>query len=215
MLPVSRLHEEFEPATSELHEERLNAVVRQLLLSGAGTVADLGCGSGDLLLRLLPHPRFSRIFGIDTDVPALNSARRALGSSPDATSKRISVQYGSFEVFQPALSGFEAATMVETIEHIDPRRLSMVEHVVFGCMRPSTVLLTTPNQEYNRLLGLAPGEMRHVGHRFEWPRARFRQWVSGVAKRNRYTFRLIDVGTINSVHGGPTQMAIFSCANRI
>ena len=197
-----------------LHEERLDAIVGHLLASGARRVLDLGCGEGELLQRLVPHPQFDRLIGIDVNEGALDAARRSLGLGSPAVSDRIQVLRGSFEVADEALAGFDAATLVETIEHIDPRRLSRVEATVFGNMAPQIVLVTTPNQEYNVLYGLAPGQSRHPGHRFEWTRAKFMQWARGVARRHTYEVRFFGVGPSDSLHGSTTQMARFIRHNR-
>jgi 3' terminal RNA ribose 2'-O-methyltransferase Hen1 len=194
---------------SALHDERLETVVRHLLDSGAARVLDLGCGPGDLLQRLAREPQFSCIVGIDIDEAVLNEARLALGLGFPDPGGRVQVRYGSFEEVDRELAGFDAATLVETIEHIDPRRLSRVELAVFCTMRPGTVLVTTPNQEHNILHGMAPGQMRHPGHRFEWNRARFRHWAQGVAARNRYGVSFIDVGPPDPLYGSSTQMARF------
>lgn len=61
--------------------------------------------------------------------------------------------------------------MVEVIEHLDPPRLAAFERVVFSFARPRTVVLTTPNAEYNAKFETLPaGELRHSDHRFEWGR---------------------------------------------
>jgi len=194
---------------SALHMERLDAVVRRLLESGAARILDLGCGPGELLLRLAQHAQFTRIIGIDIDARVLDEARFALGLGFPHPADRIQVRYGSFEETEPELAGFDAAALVETIEHIDPGRLPRVERAVFGSMRPRTVLVTTPNQEFNVLHGMAPGRRRHPGHRFEWNRAKFRQWAEGVAQRNGYDVSFIDIGAHDPVRGSSTQMAHF------
>lgn len=194
---------------SALHMERLDAVVRHLLDSGAARVLDLGCGPGELLLRLVQQPQFTRIVGIDIDAHVLGEARFALGLGLSHPAGRIQVRYGSFEEAAPELAGFDAAALVETIEHIDPGRLPRVERAVFGSMRPRTVLVTTPNQEFNVLHGMAPGQRRHPGHRFEWNRAKFRQWAEDVAQRNGYDVSFIDIGAHDPARGSSTQMAHF------
>lgn len=198
--------------TSALHEERLDTVVHHLLSSGARSVLDLGCGPGELLLRLAQQPQFTRIIGIDIDEHVLSEARLVLGLGLPATADRVQVRYGSFEAAEREFKGFDAAALVETIEHIDPRRLSRVERAVFGSMRPATVLVSTPNQEYNIVHGMAPGRLRHPGHRFEWDRAKFQQWAQGVAARNGYKVSFIAIGPFDPLRGSPTQMARFMAA---
>lgn len=195
--------------TSALHEERLDTVVRRLLGSGARSVLDLGCGPGELLLRLAQEAQFTRVIGIDIDEHVLRQARLLLGLGLPDQADRVQVRYGSFEDAEREFKGFDAAALVETIEHIDPRRLPRVERAVFGSMRPAIVLVTTPNQEYNRLHGMAPGRLRHPGHRFEWNRATFGQWARGVAQRNSYVVTFLDIGPPDPMHGSSTQMAHF------
>jgi hypothetical protein len=96
------------------------------------------------------------------------------------------------------------------IEHIEPDRLAAVERVVFECARPGLVVVTTPNREYNaRFEGMAPGQLRHPDHRFEWTREEFRAWVDRVAARFGYTARIEPVGEEDAALGPPSQMAIF------
>ena len=116
---------------SSLHDERLDTVVQHLLESNASQVLDLGCGGGELLQRLVKQGQFERIIGIDIDEVSLGQARRALGLDLLDESSRIQVRYGSFEEADAQLHGFDAATLVETIEHINPGRLSRVEIAVF------------------------------------------------------------------------------------
>jgi small RNA 2'-O-methyltransferase len=196
--------------TSVLHEERLDAVVAALRESGAATVVDLGCGSGSLLLRLALDPRFERIAGADTSARALQTAESRLGAA--GATERVELVHASLTDLPPGLTDFDAATLVETIEHIDPGALSQMERAVFGPLRPRVVVVTTPNADYNVLYGMEPGERRHVDHRFEWGRARFARWAGGVAERRGYSVDLRDVGPPDVLHGSPTQLALFRWA---
>ncbi|NGX15363.1 methyltransferase [Wenzhouxiangella sp. XN24] len=195
---------------SALHRQRLATVVEHLVSSGARSVLDLGCGEGELLQQLTAHACFERLVGIDIDDRALEAARRALGlARVPLQDDRTQVRRGSFESGDRDLCGFDAGVLLEVIEHVDPRRLACVERAVFATMRPNTVLVTTPNQEYNILHDLGPGEFRHPGHRFEWPRAKFRQWAGGVAARNGYRVCFFDIGPADPARGSTTQMARF------
>ncbi len=193
----------------DLHALRLDTVARLLVQSGARSVLDLGCGRGELLTRLVSEPSFTRVIGIDIDPDALLEARMALGIGLPDPSARLQVRYGSFEEADAELRGFDAAALVETIEHIDPARLGHVERAVFGDLRPRLVLVTTPNQDYNVLHGMPPGAKRHAGHRFEWGRARFAQWARRVAAQNGYVISLDAIGPPDAIWGSSTQMARF------
>ncbi|CAN5838686.1 hypothetical protein BH23GEM6_BH23GEM6_09280 [soil metagenome] len=197
-----------ESTSSELHEERLDAVLGILLRSGVRSVLDLGCGSGSLLRRLVEHEQFSRIMGIDTSAEALSLAEQLLSGCSE-NQDRWALEQRSLASLIARPAAVEAITMVETIEHIPLSELSAVERAVFTIPRPALVLITTPNREYNVLYGLAEGELRHAEHQFEWDRRRFRVWASGAGDRNGYQVNLQDIGRSDPLLGSPTQMAIF------
>ncbi|AKS40407.1 methyltransferase domain-containing protein [Wenzhouxiangella marina] len=190
-----------------LHEQRLEAVYRALLSSGARSVLDLGCGSGSLLARLLESPRFERLLGMDRSELALAALRQTLDP---ARSERLRLVQGSWTDYHPDCLGHEAACLVETIEHLDPRQLSGMEALVFERYGLATIVLTTPNADHNPLLGLGPGEFRDPDHRFEWSRQRFRRWCRRVAERYGYRLRIDGIGEEDPEFGAPTQMAVFS-----
>ncbi|MFO8142263.1 MAG: methyltransferase domain-containing protein [Marinobacter sp.] len=194
---------------TSLHEQRLDFVARTLRSRGARTVVDLGCGSGSLLFRLAGAAEFERIVGLEQSGVSIRQARLNLESWIQASPGRIRLVAGSYSEAQPELTGFDVAAMVETIEHVNPSELSKVELAVFGGMRPKFLFMTTPNREYNPLFDLAPGEFREADHKFEWDRMKFRQWASGVAKRNGYNVSFGGIGDLHPDLGYPTQTAAF------
>ncbi|HDR27581.1 methyltransferase domain-containing protein [Rhodovulum sp.] len=194
--------------TSWLHEERLQAVQAVLRDSGAARVVDLGCGDGDLFVRLAAEPGLTELVGVDICPSALARLRGrldALGPLPP----RIDLREASMTDPTPDLAGFDCAILVETIEHIDPGRLSQLERALFLGMRPRMIVITTPNAEFNPLLGVPPHRMRHPGHRFEWPRAKFRQWCGRVAGAAGYAVAFHDIAGQHPDLGGASQMAVF------
>ncbi len=195
-----------------LGEQRLGAVVAALKDGEARRVLDLGCGEGKLLRALLQERDFEEIVGVDVSVRSLKRARERLRFDrlPPMQQSRLKLFQGSLIYRDRRLSGYDAAAVVEVIEHFDPPRLAAFERVLFGSARPRTVVLTTPNAEYNANFETLPaGEFRHRDHRFEWSRAEFRAWSEGVAERSGYRVRFLPVGTEDAVVGPPTQMAIF------
>ena len=195
--------------TTWLHEERLNAVRAIIRDRRARRILDLGCGDGDLLLPLALDPGIERIVGVDTDPAALSRLQRRLEEAASENRPEIRLVYGSMTEGGAALAGFDCAILLETIEHIDPGRLSVLERNIFVAMRPATVIITTPNAEYNPLLGVPPHRFRHPGHRFEWDRAKFLKWAEGVAERQRYSMVCRDIAGHHPTLGGASQMAVF------
>ncbi len=196
---------------SWLHEQRLESVQQVVRDCGARSVIDLGCGDGDLLTRLIFEPQIQRIVGLDISQETLYRLRTRLdGIPPAGHAPRVELVHGSMTEPGPALIGFDCALLIETIEHLDPARLSEVERALFARMRPTTVVITTPNAELNPLLGVPSYRFRHPGHRFEWGRAKFRSWAEGVAQRNGYRFVCSDLAGQHPVYGGASQMAVFT-----
>ena len=196
-----------------LNEQRLNAVVEAVRETGAARVADLGCGEGNLLRKLLREPQLREILGMDVAHRSLEIAaeRLKLERMNERQRARIRLVHGSLMYRDARLAGFDAATVVEVVEHLDPPRLAAFERVVFGEARPGAVVLTTPNAEYNvRWPTLPAGRFRHRDHRFEWTRAEFAAWAEGVAKRFGYTVDYRPVGEVDEEVGAPTQMAVFT-----
>ena len=196
-----------------LNERRLSAVLAALKSAGAKRVVDLGCGEGRLLKTLLEDRSFDEIVGMDVSHRALETAagRLRLERLPAKMKERVRLIQGSLTYRDKRLAGFDAATVVEVVEHLDEPRLSAFERVLFEFARPETVVLTTPNVEYNvRFEGLAAGKFRHKDHRFEWTRAEFRAWAEGVAARYGYAARFLPVGDEDSQVGAPTQMGVFT-----
>lgn len=195
--------------TTWLHDERLEAAREAVIASGAASIVDLGCGDGDLLVRLLDEPQVKRVLAIDICDTALERLKRRLGGRGAAVSASVELRRGSMTEPITAPAGFDCAILIETIEHIAPEMLSSLERAVFVETRPRTVVITTPNAEFNRLLGVPVHRFRHPDHRFEWPRERFRRWAEGVAGRTGYTVTCRDIAGRHPEFGGASQMAVF------
>ncbi|MEM9812139.1 MAG: 3' terminal RNA ribose 2'-O-methyltransferase Hen1 [Pseudomonadota bacterium] len=195
-----------------LHDLRLDAVAAALKTHGAASVLDLGCGEGKLMRRLIRERHIKRLVGVDASVRTLETAHRKLRlqQAGDAMSERVSLRMGSLTYGDRRWQGFDAATLVEVIEHIEPSRLSALELSVFGDARPGLVIVTTPNREYNALFdGMAEGALRHPDHRFEWTRAEFEAWGTRVAEDHGYGVSVAPLGPVDEAHGAPSQMAVF------
>lgn len=215
----AQTHERQEEALERrisLSEERLGAVVATLKASGATRVLDLGCGEGKLLKALLRERQFARITGVDVSSSTLEraEARLRLERLPPRQRERIELLQGSLTYRDRRLEGFDAAAVVEVVEHLDPPRLEAFARVLFERARPGTVVLTTPNVEYNvRFESLPAGSLRHRDHRFEWSRAQCQEWGEGVAARFGYAVRFAPIGPSDPEVGAPTQMAVFTRAS--
>ncbi|NUR66434.1 MAG: 3' terminal RNA ribose 2'-O-methyltransferase Hen1 [Streptomyces sp.] len=204
---------EEEARPTPLAVQRRDAIITALQASGAARVLDLGCGQGQLVQALLKDPRFTEIVGVDVSVRALTIASRRLklDRMGERQASRVKLVQGSLAYTDKRLKGYDAAVLSEVIEHLDLPRLPALEYSVFGAARPRTVLVTTPNVEYNvRWESLPAGHVRHGDHRFEWTREEFRAWAAAVAERHGYEVEFVPVGPDDPEVGPPTQMAVFT-----
>ncbi len=209
-------HEQEEAVVEErisLNKQRLAAVLGVLKQHGAAKVIDLGCGEGKLLKELLLDKSFKEIVGVDVSYRVLEiaSSRLHLERMPAMQRDRLKLLQGSLTYRDKRLCGYDVATVVEVIEHLDIARLAAFERVLFEFAKPNTIVLTTPNVEYNVKFETLPGgKLRHKDHRFEWTRLEFHQWANKVAEKYNYSVQFLPIGDEDSEVGAPTQMAVFN-----
>jgi 3' terminal RNA ribose 2'-O-methyltransferase Hen1 len=204
-----------DPPEPPLAVVRRQAVLGVLRAAGARRVLDLGCGPGALLRDLLAEPSFTEIVGVDVSTGALAAAERRLDLDrrSDHQRARITLRQSALTYTDETLAGYDAAVLMEVIEHVDPERLPALERSVFGTASPDTVVVTTPNAEHNvRYPHLPAGRFRHADHRFEWNRTQFTRWAAAVADAHGYTVRHHPVGADDPEVGPPTQLAEFTRA---
>ncbi len=209
-------NKEKEKRIETLHQTRMALVVEQLKKSGAEKIIDLGCGEGKLLRMLLKERQFTKIAGTDVSYTELTRAKERLHWEEMAPKQRerIKLFQGALTYKDKRLEGYDAAAIIEVIEHMDESRLQSFERVVFEFSKPKTVVLTTPNSEYNIMYEkMETDSMRHTDHRFEWTRDEFEKWADKVAKRNNYKVEFLPVGKEEENVGAPSQMGIFKYGN--
>ncbi|WP_245274105.1 methyltransferase domain-containing protein [Mesorhizobium sp. L103C105A0] len=191
----------------------MDAVVQAIRATGGASVADLGCGEGKLLYRLVREKWVHKLFGLDPAIRELEWAAKRLklnefGGPPE---DRVTLLHGSLTYRDSRWAEADVAVLVEVIEHLDEDRLPMIERIIFGETAPKFVIVTTPNADYNPLFpSLAAGAFRHPDHRFEWGRVRFEAWAVRIGEIYGYSAALSGIGAVDPVLGAPTQMAVFT-----
>lgn len=194
-----------------LNTQRHEVVHDALLELGATSVIDLGCGSGQFLQRLVETAAFRRVAGSDVSAHSLQIAARRLhlDRMSERQAERVELFQSALTYEDPRFEGFDAAVLMEVIEHVDPSRLEALEQVVLGAAQPRAVLVTTPNSEYNARYENLTG-LRHPDHRFEWTREEFVQWAARVSAAYGYAVVIRGIGEQDEELGTPTQFAIFT-----
>jgi 3' terminal RNA ribose 2'-O-methyltransferase Hen1 len=195
-----------------LNAQRLGSVIAALKNCGAKNVIDIGCGGGNLLSLLVREKQFERIAGVDVSHQALEYAADKLKlDRGDSMRSRINLFQGSLTYKDSRFKGYDAACVVEVVEHLDLPRLAAFERVLFEDAKPPVVVMTTPNREYNvKYDNIDEGNLRHSDHRFEWTREEFHQWATKTAEKYGYAVRYSEIGDSDEALGAPTQMGVFT-----
>jgi 3' terminal RNA ribose 2'-O-methyltransferase Hen1 len=201
------------PAILFLNDQRLHLVIQLLKERKASRILDLGCAEGNLLRLLMHHKQFTEIVGVDISPMALDLAKKRLQLDKLSPVQRQRIQLIQASLLHHPdihrLRGYDAAAIVEVIEHIELYHLPLFEKAIFGYAKPKTIVLTTPNIEYNLKKGLPKGKLRHPDHRFEWTRNDFSAWAKRVATEFKYTVSFLPIGDMDEKVGSPTQLALF------
>ena len=193
-----------------LADQRTQAILETLRQLAPKSVIDLGCGEGRLIARLVKEPDFEKIAGMEVSPYRLERTRRRLGASSHSK-QPVELLHGSLTYRDQRMNGFDAAIAMEVIEHIDPPRLDAFAEVIFGQAQPKSLLVTTPNAEYNTLFEtLSAGKFRHRDHRFEWTRQEFQDWAQTTDEKYGYRVSFQGIGPEHETHGSPTQMGVFT-----
>lgn len=195
-----------------LDKIRLQTVKDEVLSSGAHSVIDIGCGEGKLLALLVGEAQIEKLAGADVSTDALKRAGQRVEKAAlsERQRKKVDIFQGSLMYRDRRFLGYDAACVIEVMEHIDPEKLPIFEGVLFGETAPETVIVTTPNHSYNVNYGMKTGELRHTDHRFEWNEEEFRNWCNSICERYGYTVKIKGIGKKDGVEGYPTQMGVFA-----
>ena len=195
-----------------LNTRRMEAVRNAVIESGATSVIDIGCGEGKLLKLLLEEPQIKRLTGADVSVSSLERAKARLhyDKLPDFKKNKLKLMQASLTYRDARFEGYDAVCLVEVIEHLDIQRIPVFERIVFEYTAPRTVILTTPNREYNANYEWVQDKLRHDDHRFEWTRAEFKEWADHICETFGYTVEIREIGDIDENVGTPTQMGVFT-----
>ena len=212
-VPDDKTPEDVPERKLNLNTQRLGSVAAALKSCGAKSVIDIGCGEGHLLSLLVKEKQFTRITGVDISHIALEHAseRLKLDRAGDSKRERLTLFQGSLTYKDSRFAGYDAACVIEVIEHLDIPRLAAFERVLFEHSKPPVVVLTTPNREYNEKYEfLDEDTLRHNDHRFEWTRSEFHTWAQKAAEKHGYTVKFSEIGNCDEILGSPTQMGVFT-----
>ncbi|WIM41190.1 3' terminal RNA ribose 2'-O-methyltransferase Hen1 [Paenibacillus sp. PK4536] len=200
-----------EPPVIRLNELRYRAIVEQVSqLPQHKQIVDFGAGEGKLSVRLGEIEGVEQIWAVE---PSMQSQLRAIDRFAKLEGRTDYVipvvTTGSLFYRDERWVDQDVIILCEVIEHINEVRLPQVIHTLFTDYRPQTLIMTTPNREYNEVYQMGKDEIRHTDHRFEWTRAELEQYCTQWIQDRPYTFTLSGIGEKHEQYGQPTQMVVF------
>ncbi|KAK4421032.1 Small RNA 2'-O-methyltransferase [Sesamum alatum] len=195
-----------------LSKQRVEFALQHIKESSAASLVDFGCGSGSLLDSLLSYPTsLEKIVGVDISQRALARAAKSLhsklksllDSKESSTKIKSAVLYdGSIMKSDSRLHGFDIGTCLEVIEHMEEEDACLFWNVG-SAPHGQEEDLDERNQPQSC-------KFRNHDHKFEWTRAQFNEWASGLAARHNYSVEFSGVGGAADVEPGfASQIAIF------
>ena len=205
--------EEEKEIHTPLNTLRMEAVKNAVLASGAETVIDLGCGECRLTSLLLSEQQIKKVTACDVSVSVLEKAaqRLHLDRMNPYKKNKLNLMQASLTYKDKRFEGHDCACAIEVIEHIEPMRIPAFERSVFEFACPKTVIVTTPNREYNaNYENMQENSLRHGDHRFEWTRLEFKEWTEHICEKFNYTCVISGIGDNDENLGNPTQMGVFT-----
>ena len=214
-VPETDATEQSELKENKLHlnQTRLRTVVDQVLASGAKSVIDMGCGEGNLTRLLIREKQLQKVAAFDVSFAALErcNAKLKVDRLHETLQDKLDLFQSSLTYRDKRFEGFDCACVIEVVEHMDISRLTAFTRVLFEFAAPRTVILTTPNVEYNvNYEHMKESALRHSDHRFEWNRAQFADWADGVCDKYSYKVDIKEIGDSDDDSGTPTQMGVFT-----
>jgi 3' terminal RNA ribose 2'-O-methyltransferase Hen1 len=173
------------------------------------TIVDLGAGEGRLSVQLGYVEGVQEILSIEPSnkarIKAIERFEQVIKT--DGYVKPQSLP-GSLFYYDSRLQNKDIIILCEVIEHIEEDRLPKIFETILNDYRPKTLIVTTPNQEYNVVYEMEE-EIRHEDHRFEWTRPQFSESVNEWTQNTPYHVSMQGIGEEHPTYGHPTQMAIF------
>ncbi|MCM3003628.1 3' terminal RNA ribose 2'-O-methyltransferase Hen1 [Priestia koreensis] len=205
--------EELPPVSTSirLNEQRYEKIIQVIQsLEAHQHIVDFGSGEGKLSVQLGFVEGVKEILAVEPSQRSILQARHRFekASAEEGFLLPTSIT-GSLFYYDERFMKKDVMILCEVIEHIDEHRLPKVMDTILHHYQPRTLIVTTPNADYNSVYNLGK-DYRHDDHRFEWSRDEFTQWCDTQNHQNNYQLSFNGIGTKHEEYGTPTQMCIFT-----
>lgn len=192
-----------------LNEMRYEKIVETAKLLKPNSIVDFGSGEGKLAVQLGFINGVQEVLAVEPSQAATLKAVKRFEKVKDRSSFiEPTTLWGSLFYYDERLKGKDLIILCEVIEHIDAQRLPKAFDTILNLYAPESLIITTPNQEYNEIYDMED-HFRHDDHRFEWTRQEFQEWCKARNHLDLYELEFSGIGEENLNQGFPTQMCVF------
>lgn len=194
---------------SRLNELRYEKIAETAETLHPKTVVDFGSGEGKLAVKLGFVSGVREVLAVEpSEVEIIKAKKRFEKAKGQEAFVEPETLWGSLFYYDERLKDKDLMILCEVIEHIDEMRLPKVFDTLLHLYSPKSLIVTTPNREYNEIYDMAE-HFRHDDHRFEWTRAEFRSWCAERNTKGIYELEFTGIGEEHPEQGAPTQMCLF------
>ncbi len=195
------------PSLAAMRYEKILKTVSEL--DDKKSIVDMGSGEGKLSLKLGFLDGVKEILAVEpSEHMTLQAVKRFEKVADKAGFLSPTLIWGSLFYYDERLKNKDCMILCEVIEHIDEIRLPKIMKMILEDYQPKTLIITTPNKEYNALYDLHE-HFRHSDHRFEWSRQQFEDWCTLNVANQPYSLHFQEIGETHEQFGSPTQMCMF------
>lgn len=176
------------------------------------TIIDYGCSEGKLSLKIndilkARNKKFT-IYAYDIN----DRAYKRLSKVKNIKFYQMNLLYPNTKILPRKV---DFLLLSEIIEHFDERERKVIYDTIINELNPTYVILTTPNKEYNTVLGMQENEKREAGHKIEFTPEQYEKEILQIFHTNHYESvdfaiteeKTIDTDVMNLY--GPSFMTLF------
>jgi len=171
------------------HEQRIDVV--ESLIDFKRSIIDFGCGHGDFAKRLNHRLEKTnkRYYAIDKDDEMLRVVKKRMKDAENvifgASFPEDMIEGEDFDVI-----------MSEVIEHMKKDEATKVVKDILGKQHVKSLIITTPNKDFNTFFLFYDDEMRYEDHQFEMGKEEFIKWVGEITGdiKNGLGLQLLEIG---------------------
>lgn len=157
---------------------RINTISK--IIPTCNTVVDFGCGEGKFLPIARKIDESHYYIAIDKNAECLDKIEH----KADLKGLDNVITYSSIDEFMnDRITGNEDKYVVMMNECIEHNELDEAKSIISKFLDDkycTTIIITTPNMEFNQFYNMGEGELRHEDHKFELTEEEFKSFIQSI-----------------------------------